>query len=96
MLGIYPCAGGKSENQQFFFTKNYNEIRREGTFGSRCLDFAGGGPMSEPSMYGCHMMKGNQEWAHTPSKRIMHVPTKLCLEVLPTTANKVRGPRGRG
>ena len=88
--GLYPCAGGKSENQQFFFTKAYNEIRREGTFGSRCLDFAGGAPMTEAAMYGCHLMKGNQEWEHTPSKRIKHRPTKLCLEALPTTANKVR------
>eukprot|EP00730_Choanoeca_flexa_P017328 TRINITY_DN8328_c0_g1_i4.p1 TRINITY_DN8328_c0_g1~~TRINITY_DN8328_c0_g1_i4.p1 ORF type:complete len:611 (+),score=129.55 TRINITY_DN8328_c0_g1_i4:56-1888(+) len=79
--GLYPCSTQiVSENQQFFFTKKYGEIRREGTFGSRCLDFAGGQAMSSPSMYGCHLMKGNQEWQHTPDHQIQHVPSKLCLE----------------
>ena len=34
--GLYPCSTQViSENQQFFFTKLYGEIRREGTFGGR-------------------------------------------------------------
>ena len=33
--GLYPCANGRSENQVFYFTKAYNELRREGTFGAR-------------------------------------------------------------
>lgn len=34
---MYPCAGGKSENQMFFYTKAYSEVRREGQFGSRSV-----------------------------------------------------------
>eukprot|EP00045_Choanoeca_perplexa_P015160 m.184383 g.184383 ORF g.184383 m.184383 type:complete len:612 (-) comp16906_c0_seq2:2278-4113(-) len=80
--GLYPCSTQVvSENQQFFFTKLYGEIRREGTFGARCLDFAGGQIMSEPSMYGCHLMKGNQEWEHTSAHQIRHLASKNCLEV---------------
>jgi hypothetical protein len=36
--GIYPCSTSvPSENQLFFFTKKYGELRREGTFGGRCV-----------------------------------------------------------
>ncbi|EGD81824.1 hypothetical protein PTSG_02538 [Salpingoeca rosetta] len=77
--GLYPCANGKSENQMFYFTTKYGEIRREGTFGARCLDFAGGKPGSTLSMYGCHLMKGNQEWKRS-GKQIVHAASKLCLE----------------
>ncbi|EDQ84888.1 uncharacterized protein MONBRDRAFT_29734 [Monosiga brevicollis MX1] len=81
--GVYACASSpKSENQMFFYTKRFKEIRREGTFGSRCLDFAGG-PSGSPSMYGCHLMKGNQEWIHTPDHHILHMASKLCLEIEP-------------
>eukprot|EP00056_Hartaetosiga_gracilis_P003482 m.64028 g.64028 ORF g.64028 m.64028 type:complete len:618 (+) comp11471_c0_seq1:36-1889(+) len=82
--GLYPCQSGFSENQIFYFTKTNNEIRREGMFNAMCLDFAGkkGG---NPSMYGCHFMKGNQEWLRV-DKTIVHKPTSFCL-----TASKSQG-----
>eukprot|EP00055_Hartaetosiga_balthica_P008073 m.28941 g.28941 ORF g.28941 m.28941 type:complete len:631 (+) comp6105_c0_seq1:24-1916(+) len=75
--GLYQCITTYSENQIYYFTKTNNEIRREGQFNAMCLDFSGklGG---NPSMYGCHFMKGNQEWERKNSK-IIHVPTGFCL-----------------
>eukprot|EP00049_Salpingoeca_infusionum_P026288 m.24821 g.24821 ORF g.24821 m.24821 type:complete len:607 (+) comp8642_c0_seq2:78-1898(+) len=81
--GLYPCARGHSENQIFYFTRKYGEIRREGTFGSRCVDFAAGKPMQPTAMYGCHLMKGNQEWSYNGDKQIVHVATKLCIQAEP-------------
>eukprot|EP01147_Barroeca_monosierra_P005718 gene5718-9004_t len=77
--GLYPCTNGFSENQMFYYTKQHRELRREGNFGSRCIDFAGNAQGQSPSMYGCHLMHGNQEWLRD-GKHLVHAPSKLCLE----------------
>lgn len=66
----FPChnSGG---NQMFYLTED-GEIRRD----EFCLDYSGKGLM----IYGCHGMKGNQEWEYNHNKsQILHKASNQCM-----------------
>lgn len=68
-----------SATNEFFFTTKTHEIRHEALFGSQCLDGSQRKAPAPLAFFGCHGMRGNQEWEYLHSKRLRHTISGLCL-----------------
>jgi polypeptide N-acetylgalactosaminyltransferase len=80
-LRLVTCgAEGTNILQNFYLTRRLDDLRVEGNFGSKCVDSSKGQPLSVVEMYGCHGMRGNQEWKYLPSGQLRHSITGMCLE----------------
>jgi polypeptide N-acetylgalactosaminyltransferase len=81
-LRLVPCGvQGTSLLQNFYLTRRLDDLRVEGSFGSKCVDSSKGQPLSVVEMYGCHGMRGNQEWKYLPATgQLRHSISGLCLE----------------
>jgi len=77
------CNANTEANAQnrFYFVKRNNEIRFENSQGPKCLDSSKSDPLSFVEMWGCHGLKGNQEWHYVDGHRIKHAIGGTCLEV---------------
>lgn len=77
------CSEGQEANgnNRYYFVKGQNEIRYETSQGAKCIDSSQSAPLSKVEVWGCHGLKGNQEWEWIAGHRIRHVIGQVCLEV---------------
>ena len=81
--GMVRCNENQQANTQnrFYFVKGQNELRYETSQGAKCIDSSKSAPLSKVEMWGCHGLRGNQEWEWIAGHRIRHVIGQVCLEV---------------
>jgi len=81
--GLVKCSEGQKSNTQnrFYFVKGLDELRYETSQGAKCIDSSKSQPLAKVEMWGCHGLKGNQEWKALPGNRIKHAIGGVCLEV---------------
>jgi polypeptide N-acetylgalactosaminyltransferase len=70
-----------TSQNRFYFVKMNNEIRFENSQGPKCLDSSNSAPLSKVEMWGCHGLKGNQEWRYIDGHRLRHAIGGVCLEI---------------
>lgn len=77
------CKQGQKAagNNRFYFVKSGLEIRYETSQGAKCIDSSKSDPLTKVEMWGCHGLKGNQEWHYVDGHRIKHKIGQVCLEV---------------
>eukprot|EP00039_Didymoeca_costata_P020122 m.340131 g.340131 ORF g.340131 m.340131 type:complete len:672 (+) comp19152_c0_seq1:93-2108(+) len=80
---LHNCREEQQSNSQnrFYYVKSNKEIRFEMSQGARCIDSSKSAPLSRIEMWGCHGLRGNQEWEWISGYRIKHVIGQMCLEV---------------
>ena len=68
-VSLMPCAAGSAptNSDRFFFVKANREIRFELSQGAKCLDVSDSTPLTPVGFWGCHGLRGNQEWRCCPS-----------------------------
>ena len=76
-LGQYACHNFMATAQFFSFSRKY-ELRREDNCAMVSTPFPQ--RMEKVEMSVCHGQGGEQEWAHTREGKIIHKPTKKCLD----------------
>lgn len=79
---LVACGKGAQMNaqtQEFYLWKSMSEMRIETDFTARCLDSSHREEHGALEFWGCHGMKGNQEFAYTQDLHIKHVPSATCL-----------------
>eukprot|EP00047_Mylnosiga_fluctuans_P004394 m.234273 g.234273 ORF g.234273 m.234273 type:complete len:278 (-) comp12640_c0_seq1:1697-2530(-) len=82
MVPALAACNGYRETNEWYLSK-HNEVRHESTFGNRCLDSSVRTPLSDLQLWGCHGMRGNQEWLHLPTRQLQHTASKMCMEAMP-------------
>ena len=69
----------QAPTQEFYLVKALSELRIETDFTARCLDSSHREEHGALEFWGCHGMKGNQEFTYTQDLHIKHVPSATCL-----------------
>lgn len=80
---LQRCTENTAVNPQnrFYFVRDQFEIRYETSQGAKCIDSSKSQPLTKVEMWGCHGLKGNQEWHWRPGHRLRHQIGGVCLEV---------------
>lgn len=80
---LVHCAADKVSTgvDRFYFVKGLGELRYEMSQGAKCIDSSNASPLTPVAMWGCHGLKGNQEWQLERGQRIKHTLSGVCLEV---------------
>eukprot|EP00041_Stephanoeca_diplocostata_P017498 m.354731 g.354731 ORF g.354731 m.354731 type:complete len:659 (+) comp20722_c0_seq1:281-2257(+) len=82
-VSLRPCTAEAqaSLNSRWYFVKDVFEIRYEASQGAKCIDSSKHAPLGDVELWGCHGLKGNQEWHYADGNRLKHGISGLCMAV---------------
>eukprot|EP00041_Stephanoeca_diplocostata_P002948 m.30902 g.30902 ORF g.30902 m.30902 type:complete len:634 (-) comp13907_c0_seq2:461-2362(-) len=77
---LVECGqGSMAPTQLFFLYKKLSQLLILTDFSARCIDASHREEHGAVEFYGCHGMKGNQEFQYTEHQELKHVPSQTCL-----------------